>query len=99
MTDRAHNWAPPTPASRSTWRKWVLTELKTTRNWRRTRFAGAAAGADVLRSAPLPFTGVLPDALSALDAETLARLEQDLSKLIALLEADESSANVMLSQM
>jgi MarR family transcriptional regulator, organic hydroperoxide resistance regulator len=57
------------------------------------------AGADVLRSAPLPFAGVLPDALSALDADTLARLEQDLGKLIALLEADEASANVMLSQM
>jgi DNA-binding MarR family transcriptional regulator len=57
------------------------------------------AGADVLRTAPLPFAGVLPDALSALDAETLARLEQDLGKLIALLEADESSANVLLSQM
>jgi len=56
-------------------------------------------GAEVLRSAPLPFAGVLPDALSALDADTLARLEQDLGKVIALLEADESSANVMLSQM
>jgi len=56
-------------------------------------------GAEVLRSAPLPFAGVLPDALSALDAATLERLEHDLTKLIALLEADESSANVLLSQM
>lgn len=57
------------------------------------------AGADVLGSAPLPFAGVLPDALSALDAATLSRLEQDLGKLIALLEADEASGNVLLSQM
>jgi DNA-binding MarR family transcriptional regulator len=57
------------------------------------------AGADILRSAPLPFAGVLPDALSALDAATLTRLEQDLGKLIALLEADETSGNVMLSQL
>ena len=56
-------------------------------------------GTDVLRSAPLPFAGVLPDALSALDAATLERLEQDLGTLIALLEADETSANVMLSHM
>ena len=57
------------------------------------------AGADVLGSAPLPFAGVLPDALSALDAATLSRLEHDLGKLIALLEADEASGNVLLSQM
>ena len=57
------------------------------------------AGADVLGSAPLPFAGVLPDALSALDAATLSRLEQDLGKLIALLEADEAGGNVLLSQM
>jgi len=57
------------------------------------------AGADVLKSAPMPFSGVLPDALSALDAATLERLELDLAKLIAVLEADEASANVLLSQM
>lgn len=57
------------------------------------------AGADVLRSAPMPFTGVLPNALSSLDPDTLARLERDLGKLIALLAADEESAKVMLSQL
>ncbi|MGZ5183174.1 MAG: MarR family winged helix-turn-helix transcriptional regulator [Ramlibacter sp.] len=58
----------------------------------------AADGEAVLKSAPLPFAGVLPDALSTLDADTLERLEQDLSKLIALLEADEASGKVPLSQ-
>jgi DNA-binding MarR family transcriptional regulator len=58
----------------------------------------AAPGEAVLRSAPMPFSGVLPDALSSLDPETLERLEQDLAKLIAMLEADESAANVLLSQ-
>jgi len=57
------------------------------------------AGAEVLGSAPLPFAGVLPDALSALDAATLERLEQDLAKVIALLEADEAGGNVLLAQM
>jgi DNA-binding MarR family transcriptional regulator len=58
----------------------------------------AAAGEAVLSSAPMPFAGVLPDALSSLDPVTLERLEQDLSKLIALLEADESGAKVLLAQ-
>lgn len=55
-------------------------------------------GEAVLKSAPMPFAGVLPDALSTLDPATLERLEQDLGKLISLLEADESSAKVLLSQ-
>ncbi|MDN4053957.1 MarR family winged helix-turn-helix transcriptional regulator [Massilia sp. YIM B02763] len=57
------------------------------------------AGSEVLSSAPMPFAGVLPDALSSLDASTLARLEEDLSKLITLLEADETSAKVPLAQL
>jgi DNA-binding MarR family transcriptional regulator len=57
------------------------------------------AGAEVLRSAPMPFTGVLPDALSSLDAETLGRMEKDLARLIALLAADEESAKLPLSQL
>jgi hypothetical protein len=47
----------------------------------------------------MPFAGVLPDALSSLDADTLGRLEQDLAKLIALLEADDASAKVPLAQL
>jgi DNA-binding MarR family transcriptional regulator len=57
-----------------------------------------AAGTRVLESAPQPFAGVLPDALASLDPETLARLDQDLGKLIALLEADEAGARVPLSE-
>jgi DNA-binding MarR family transcriptional regulator len=59
----------------------------------------SAEGEAVLKSAPLPFAGVLPDALSSLDPATLERLEDDLGKLIALLEADEASAKVPLSQL
>jgi DNA-binding MarR family transcriptional regulator len=57
------------------------------------------AGAEVLARAPMPFAGVLPDAVASLDAATLVRLEQDLGKLIGLLEADEASANVPLAQL
>jgi DNA-binding MarR family transcriptional regulator len=55
------------------------------------------AGTEVLRRAPLPFTGVLPDALASLDAATLVRLEQDLARLIALLGADPAGARVPLA--
>jgi MarR family transcriptional regulator, organic hydroperoxide resistance regulator len=58
-----------------------------------------AEGTEVLQAAPMPFAGVLPDALSSLDPATLARLEQDLSTLIALLEADEAGAKVPLAQL
>ena len=56
------------------------------------------AGEEVLKSAPMPFAGVLPDALSSLDPETLARLEQDLAALISALAADESAGNLLISQ-
>jgi DNA-binding MarR family transcriptional regulator len=54
-------------------------------------------GEQLLRKAPGPFAGVLPDALAGLDGETLTRLENDLGKLIAALAADESAAAVPLS--
>lgn len=53
----------------------------------------------VLQRAPLPFAGVLPDALASLDAATLARLEQDLGRLIEVLQADTESAQVPLAQL
>lgn len=56
------------------------------------------AGARVLRRAPGPFTGVLPQALASLDAATLARLDKDLAKLIAALDADGRAANIPLGQ-
>lgn len=57
------------------------------------------AGARVLRRAPGPFSGVLPEALATLDPATLERLEQDLATLIKVLGADERGANIPLAQM
>jgi DNA-binding MarR family transcriptional regulator len=54
-------------------------------------------GEAILKDAPMPFTGILPDALGTLDPVTLARLEEDLAKLIAVLAADEEGANVPLA--
>ena len=57
------------------------------------------AADELLQRAPLPFAGVLPDALSSLDEATLHRLEADLARLIALLAHDADGAQVPLAQM
>ena len=57
------------------------------------------AGSTLLASAPMPFAGVLPDALAGMDPKTLARLERDLGALIGLLEAGEEGANIPLSDL
>lgn len=66
---------------------------------RATRLRTTPAGAAVMDKAPGPFTGVLPEALAALDAETLARLDRDLGKLLDKLQADERAAGIPLAQM
>jgi DNA-binding MarR family transcriptional regulator len=57
------------------------------------------AGRAVLNKAPAPLSGVLPQALASLDAETLARLDEDLARLVSVLEdGDEHAAKVPLGQ-
>lgn len=56
------------------------------------------AGARLLRRAPGPAEGVLPRALQSLDAQTLARLDEDLGRLIGLLGADERAAGIPLAE-
>jgi len=58
-----------------------------------------AAADRVLRKAPGPFAGVLPEALARLDPAVLARLEGDLAMLLELLQADERGAGIPLAQM
>lgn len=53
-------------------------------------------GRAVLKRAPGPFTGVLPEALAALDTGTLGRMESDLARLIRLLEVDPAAARIPL---
>lgn len=57
------------------------------------------AGRAVLERAPLPFAGVLPDALASLDAATLQQLERNLASLIAELGVDDAAARLPLSQL
>jgi DNA-binding MarR family transcriptional regulator len=57
------------------------------------------AGLRVLRKAPGPFAGVLPEALARLDAGTLGRLDEDLALLILELGVDDKAAGIPLAQM
>lgn len=49
------------------------------------------AGRRLLRNAPVPLAGGLPQALARLDLSTLSRLEHDLSLLIAELDTDAAA--------
>lgn len=57
------------------------------------------AGQAVLTHIPGPFEGVLPGALSQLDADTLHNLNRDLGLLIGALNADESAGNIPLANL
>lgn len=53
-------------------------------------------GRALLRRVPGPFQGVLPEALAALDSQTLRSLEAPLTKLIQQLGVDDRAGNVPL---
>ena len=56
------------------------------------RLTPTAAGIGLVRQAPGPAEGVLPDALGHLPKATLDQLQHNLSELIALLQVKEASA-------
>ncbi len=56
-------------------------------------------GHKVLKRAPGPFAGVLPEALAGLDPQTLAQLEVNLTALIQHLGADARGATIPLAHM
>lgn len=58
----------------------------------------SAKGLKVLQKVPGPFEGVLPNALRQMDARTLASLDRQLGKLIALIGADPEGATRLLGQ-
>jgi DNA-binding MarR family transcriptional regulator len=55
------------------------------------------AGAKVLKNAPGPFDGLLPDALKSLPPATLERLQADLGQLIVTIAVDPAGASIPLS--
>jgi DNA-binding MarR family transcriptional regulator len=66
---------------------------------RAVQLRATAAAARVLRKAPGPFSGVLPEALARLDSKTLDRLDRDLATLLALLHADARAARIPLAHL
>ena len=56
------------------------------------------AGRRLLKRAPGPLAGVLPQALVVLETRTLARLERDLAQLLPHLKIDARAANIPLGQ-
>ncbi len=76
----------------------LLVTKKGVDDGRSVRLTVSSAGQRVLRKAPGPFTGVLPQALKQLDRKTLQRLDADLAKLIAVIGANKRGAGVPLGQ-
>jgi len=74
----------------------MVTAQRAQADRRALRLRITARGTAVLRKAPGPAAGMLPDALSKLDLETLERLDRDLDGLIAVLHADKRAAKVPL---
>ena len=77
----------------------LLTTLRNGPDRRAVQLQLLPAGRALLRRAPGPASGVLPEALQSLDAATLLRLDQDLGRLITLLGPDARAANIPLSQL
>jgi DNA-binding MarR family transcriptional regulator len=73
--------------------------VRGTRDRRAVMLRLLAPGHAVLARVPGPFAGVLPDALGRLDASTLRRLDEDLGRLIAILQVDERAAGIPLAQL
>lgn len=79
-------------------RKELITLEKAPEDRRNVRLKILPAGSRLLKKVPGPFEGVLPDALSSLSGDTLLRLDEDLGKLIDVLNADEAAEETPLAQ-
>ena len=56
-------------------------------------------GQKLLKKVPGPYSGVLPQALSELDAQTLLELERNLEVLLQRMDIDERSAQTPMAMM
>jgi len=74
----------------------LVTSSRDEQDRRAVRLRVSEAGARVLRRAPGPLSGVLPDALGSLDPRTLNSLERALASLIPLLNANQRAGNIPL---
>lgn len=65
---------------------------------RAVQLHATSAGRKLLRKAPGPFAGVLPQAIAELDEQTLAQLEVSLGALIRKLDTDDRGATIPLAE-
>lgn len=77
----------------------LLAAGKTGADRRAVQLRITPAGLRILKKAPGPFTGVLPEALARMDPRTLKRLDRDLGELIEHLGGDRRAAKVHLAQL
>lgn len=70
----------------------LVTKERSSSDQRVVRLHPTAEGQRLVRLAPGPAEGILPDALKHLPAPTLAQLQANLGELIALLQVKETSA-------
>jgi len=75
----------------------LVLSLRESDDRRATQLQVTPAGRTLLARAPGPHAGVLPAALTRLDAQTLVQLAQGLERLIEALQADPRSGRVPLS--
>lgn len=80
-------------------RKELISLEKAPDDRRNVRLKILPAGSRLLKKVSGPFEGVLPEALSSLSRETLARLDQDLGQLIGLLHADDAAEGTPLADL
>lgn len=69
-----------------------LVRIKDTQDRRVVHLSLTPRGKEVLRHAPLPHRGILPDALMRLSPASLEHLNQYLNELIATMDAKQSAA-------
>lgn len=80
-------------------RREMISMAKAAEDRRNVQLQILPAGLAVLGQVAGPFEGVLPLALGKLPQQTLERLDQDLSSLIQLLQADEQAAGIPLAEL
>lgn len=69
-----------------------LVRIKDTHDRRIVHLSLTPRGKDLLKQAPMPHRGILPDALMRLSPESLEQLNQYLNELIDTMNAKQSSA-------
>lgn len=80
-------------------RKKLISVAKAVEDRRNAQIHALPAGLQLLEGVQGPFAGVLPSALDQLDGAALKRLDRDLGALIAILQADETAAEIPLANL